>query len=191
MRNNDEAIGFMRLGSIRRALARVAFVVAASGGYSTLAADNPSAADSPSLEWVMTVKAAIEPAVEMGKTPEGQRRVIPIASGTFEGPGMKGIVMPGGEDWQLVREDGTMFLDARYWLRTDDGAIIRVNNAVTISAQAASGQKPAARYSRSAVKFEAPIGKYDWLNKAVFVGTIKADTTQRPAVVTLQFYKVN
>jgi hypothetical protein len=98
--------------------------------------------------------------------------------------------MPGGEDWQLVREDGTMLLDARYWLRTDDGAIVRVHNAVTISAQPASEQKPASRYVRSSVKFEAPVGKYDWLNKAVFVGTLRADTTQRPAVVTLTFYKV-
>ena len=188
MRTHNEALG---RSTLPRVLARVAIVVAAFAGHATWAAESPAAADSPSLAWMMTVKATIEPTVEMGKTPEGQRRVIPIAGGTFEGPGIKGIVMPGGEDWQLVRDDGTMLLDARYWLRTDDGAIIRVNNAVTISTQAAVDQKPAARYSRSAVKFEAPVGKYDWLNKAVFVGTLKADTTQRPAVVTLQFYKVN
>jgi hypothetical protein len=156
----------------------------------TISAENPTPAETPSLEYIMTVKATIEPAVEMGKTPEGQRRVIPISGGTFDGPGLKGSIMPGGEDWQLVREDGTMLLDARYWLRTDDGAIIRVHNAVTISAQAASDQKPASRYVRSSVKFEAPVGKYDWLNKAIFVGTLRADTTQRPAVVTLTFYKV-
>ena len=161
-----------------------------SSNEPTMSAENPTPTDTPSLEYVMTVKATIEPAVEMGKTPEGQRRVIPISGGTFEGPGLKGIIMPGGEDWQLVRDDGTMLLEARYWLRTEDGTIIRVHNAVTISAQAATEQKPASRYVRSSVKFEAPVGKYDWFNKAIFVGTLRADTTQRPAVVTLQFYKV-
>ena len=148
--------------------------------------------ETPSLEWVMTVRATIDAAIEMGKTPSGHRRVIPISGGSFEGPALKGVVMPGGEDWQLVREDGTTLLDARYALRTEDGMIIRVHNAVLVNQPPAQGEtKAPPRYTRSSVRFEAPIGKYDWLNKAIFVGTLHADFKQRPPVVTLQFFKVN
>ena len=69
--------------------------------------------------------------------------------------------------------------------------MIRVHNAVLTSQLPSSGQDKPARYARSTVRFEAPIGKYDWLNKAIFVGTLKADLTQRPPVITLQFFRVN
>jgi len=147
--------------------------------------------EMPTLEHVMTVRATIEASIEMGKTPGGQRRVIPIAGGAFEGAGLKGVVMPGGEDWQLVRDDGVTMLDANYWLRTEDGTIIRVHNAVLTSQQPASGGGKPTNYARSTVRFEAPLGKYDWLNKAIFVGTLKPDFTQRPPLITLQFFKVN
>lgn len=156
----------------------------------TSAADSNASFETPTLEHVLTVHASIEAPIQMGKTPQGQRRVIPISGGTFEGPGLKGTIMPGGEDWQVVREDGVTELDARYWLRTDDGAIIRVHNQVVL-APPVQGAADAKQYLRSSVRFEAPIGKYDWLNKAVFVGTLNADTTQRPPVVTLRFFKVN
>ena len=148
--------------------------------------------DTPGLEHVITIKAMIEPLIDMGKTPEGQRRVVVISGGTFEGSGgLKGTIMPGGEDWQLIREDGTMLLDARYWLRNDDGAIIRVHNSVLISTPRGEEQGAAIpAYARSSVKLEAPVGRHDWLNQAIFVGTIHGDFKQRPAVVTLQFYKV-
>ena len=144
----------------------------------------------PAVEHVMTVRATIDAPIAMGKTPLGQRRVIAISGGTFEGPNLKGTIMPGGEDWQVVREDGVTELDARYALRTDDGAIIRVHNQVLLNPPA-EGVAGAKQYLRSSVRFEAPIGKYDWLNKAIFVGTLAADVTQRPPVVTLGFFKVN
>jgi|HigsolmetaAR201D_1030396.scaffolds.fasta_scaffold00303_17 hypothetical protein len=154
----------------------------------TMGIADDTAFETPTVEHVLTVRATIDAPLSMGKTPQGQRRVITISGGTFEGPALKGTIMPGGEDWQLVREDGVTELDARYWLRTDDGVIIRVHNQVLVSPPPQEGAK---QYARSTVRFEAPIGKYDWLNKAVFVGTLNADTTQRPPVVTLRFFKVN
>jgi hypothetical protein len=174
-----------------RVLTLIAVLTAVLAPRASFGADNVQI-ETPTLEWVMTVKATIDAAIEMGKTPSGQRRVIPISGGSFEGPVLKGAVMPGGEDWQLVRDDGTTLLDAQYALRTEDGTIIRVHNAVTVNQQVVQGEsKTPTRYARSSVRFEAPIGKYDWLNKAVFVGTLNADLTQRPPVVTLQFFKVN
>jgi hypothetical protein len=138
---------------------------------------------TPSLEHVMTVKAQIDPGIEMGQTPNGKRRVVPIIGGTFEAKECKGTIMPGGEDWQLIRDDGVTELDARYGLKADDGTIIRVHNQVLIDSTSTA-------YARSVVKFDAPIGMHDWLNKAIFVGTIDVDFKQRPVVVTLNFYKV-
>ena len=147
--------------------------------------------NTPSLEYVITVEATIDPLIDMGRTPEGQRRVVLITGGTFEGPTFKGSIMPGGEDWQLIRDDGVTLLDAHYWLRADDGTIIRVHNAVLLNSPAAKpGEQAPTAYARSSVKLEAPLGQHDWLNKAIFVGTLEADFKQRPAVVTLKFYKV-
>jgi uncharacterized protein DUF3237 len=154
------------------------------------AADQPAQFETPKLEHVMTVRATIDAPLAMGETPQGERRVIPISGGTFDGRNLRGVIMPGGEDWQVVRKDGVTQLDARYWLRAEDGTIIRVHNQVLVNPPA-QGVADATRYVRSSVVFEAPIGKHDWLNKAIFVGTLAADTTQRPTVITLRFFQVN
>jgi hypothetical protein len=110
------------------------------------------ALETPTVEHVLTVRATIDPPLAMGKTPQGQRRVILITGGTFEGRDMRGTILPGGEDWQLTREDDVTELDARYWLRTEDGAVIRVHNKVLVHAP--EGTAPADRYARSTVTFE-------------------------------------
>jgi hypothetical protein len=61
----------------------------------------------------------------MGPAPLGERRVVMIVGGTFEGPLMRGTVI-GGADWQIARCDGVLELDARYALRDDRGGIIQV-----------------------------------------------------------------
>src|SRR5690349_22324737 len=65
---------------------------------------------------------------ELGDTPAGRRRIIPITGGRFEGERLRGRVLPGGADWQIVRPDGVADLDARYTLETSDGALIYVRN---------------------------------------------------------------
>lgn len=147
-------------------------------------AQTTDSSNLPGFEFAMAVTAEIDPVIQMGKTPQGERRVITISGGKFEGPRIKGIVMPGGEDWQLTRADGVTELEARYWLKTDDGAIIRVLNRCMIAPR--TDGPP---YIRTAPQFEAPIGTHDWLNKAMFVGTLTAEGPQ-PKAVILRFYKV-
>lgn len=162
---------------------------AITGGLATnasAASPGPTAAQAGlGLEYVLTVRANIDPAIQMGKTPLGERRVITISGGSFEGPKVRGVIMPGGEDWQISRIDGATDLDAQYWLRAEDGAIIKVQNRALI-APAGNGE----RYFRCSPRFEAPIGPHDWLNKAIFVGTAAVDNPTQPKVVTLQFFKV-
>jgi Protein of unknown function (DUF3237) len=62
----------------------------------------------------------------------GERRIIPIVGGVFAGPRIKGKVLPGGADRQLVRKDGARIQNARYELQTDNGAVVTVDNRVLI-----------------------------------------------------------
>jgi hypothetical protein len=130
-------------------------------------------APSPKVEdlravHVFTEKVYIDlSSYSVGNSKYGNRNIVPITGGSFEGPSIKGEVLPGGADWQLRRPDGDTELNARYTLRTNDGYTIQVINKV-LEHNDASG-----RYTRSVLDFEAPIGSpYEWLNHAVFVGTM-------------------
>jgi Protein of unknown function (DUF3237) len=134
-------------------------------------------AEALKSEWVMDVKADVAPAIEIEKTPLGTRRIIPIGGGTVEGPRLKGKVLPGGADYQISRSDGVTVLEARYLLETDDGAIVAVRNRgmrhgpPEVMRRLAGGEAvdPGDYYFRAAPEFEAPAGRYDWLNKSLFM----------------------
>jgi hypothetical protein len=134
---------------------------------------------APQMEYVCTIEVKIDPALVVGESVHGIRRIIPIIGGTIKGPLINGEVLNGGADWQNVRKDGVAEIEARYQFKTDDGSIIYIKNAglriatPEIAAKIASGElvDPRLYYFRTILQFEAPIGKYDWLNKAIFVCT--------------------
>ncbi len=66
----------------------------------------------------------LDRALEVGATPHGYRRIAPIKGGTFQGPSMRGEILPGGADWLLVRPDGVVELDIRVAGRLDDGTLL-------------------------------------------------------------------
>src|SRR5262245_13925012 len=74
--------------------------------------------------WLMTLQVAVMGAQKIGAVPLGTRVIAPIASGHFEGPRLRGRVLPGGGGWTLLRGDGVLELDLRLTLETDDGALI-------------------------------------------------------------------
>ena len=71
----------------------------------------------PRTEFVYEAIVDIADMVNMGTGPLGERRIVPITGGEFAGPGLKGTVLPGGADRQLVRQDGARLLDALYELK--------------------------------------------------------------------------
>jgi hypothetical protein len=121
-------------------------------------------------EFMWEAKVKIANMITVGESKRGVRRVIPITGGTFTGPQIKGEVLSGGEDWQLVRPDGDTELNARYLLKTDDGFVIQVINNALIHIDT----KTKAFYCKSVLDLEAPTNSpYDYLNHAIFIGTLK------------------
>lgn len=114
---------------------------------------------------------------DIGPTQAGHRRIIPITGGTFEGPALSGDILAGGADWQVVRPDGTAFVEARYTMQTVDGALIYVQNAgyrhgpADVIARLAAGEPvdPSAYYFRTAPVFETSATNLSWLTRTICV----------------------
>ncbi len=134
-------------------------------------------------EFMWDAKVKIANMINVGESKRGVRRVIPITGGTFVGPKIKGEVLSGGEDWQLVRPDGDTELYARYLLKTVDGYVIQVTNNALIH----TDTKTNAFYCKSVLDLEAPKNSpYDYLNHAIFIGTLtmpKLKPGEEPYVV--------
>ena len=107
---------------------------------------------------------------------------------------LEGEILPGGADWQQVRSDGVVELVARYSILTKDGVEIAVVNrglrraAPDVMARMARGEAvdPALVYCRTTPQFEAPAGRYDWLNRSVFVGSAE----RLPDKVRIEVFEV-
>lgn len=128
-------------------------------------------------EFMWNAKVKVSSLIMLGESKRGTRRVIPITGGTFEGPNIKGDVLPAGEDWQLVRPDGDTELYARYLLKTHDGHVIQVINQVLMHMPAKGEKGP--MYARSVIDLEAPVNSpYDYLNHSIFLGTLEMPRTQ-------------
>jgi hypothetical protein len=85
---------------------------------------------------LMTLRVTVAAPQNIGAVPHGTRRTAPLSGGSFEGPRLRGTVLPGGSaDWLLLRADGVLELDLRATLRTDDGAIVSLPSPVATAAQ--------------------------------------------------------
>ena len=139
----------------------------------------PSDAATPTVEFAFSAHVLLEPTREIGTTPYGIRRRIPIIGGTFEGPRIRGRVLPGGADWQLERTDHYMVLEADYMIETEDGTQIHVHNRGLTNSRVPGAKT---RYLRTVPTFEAPAGPHDWLNQSIFVGSVEGQPGTPPAV---------
>src|SRR5690606_16186030 len=136
-------------------------------------------APAAETEFAFEAHVTVQTPLVIGEGSYGLRRVVPITGGTFEGPRLRGRVVPGGADWQLVRPDGVLSIEAIYTLETDDGVLIMVTNRgmrhgpPEVIDRLARGERvdPSEYYFRTVAEFEAPVGsRYEWLNQSIFVG---------------------
>ena len=131
---------------------------------------------------------------DLGQTPAGRRRIIDIVGGSFDGPRMRGRILAGGADWQVTLSDSVTFVEARYTIETDDGALIYVRNHgyrhgdPKVIAQLLRGETvdPGDYYFRTTPVFETAAPQYDWLNRTIFV----ASGRRHPSAVELNVYEV-
>ena len=148
----------------------------------------------PKLEFVFAGHVTVDKPLDIGDVAKGGRRIIPIAGGEFSGPQIRATVLPGGADWQVLRHDGVAELEARYTLRSDDGALIYVRNHALrhgppeIMAALAAGRPvdPASYYFRGATFFETSAARYAWMTKTIIV----CSGEREPAAVKLKFYRM-
>lgn len=147
--------------------------------FEALPSDAPVVGQEPVLQLYVTLSDK----VEIGESDDGERFIVPITGGHFVGKEIAGEVMSGGADWQVIRADGVKTITALYSIKTDDGQVIVVDNrGITFS----EGDQI---YKRTIPRFHAPKGKYGWLNKSLFIGTITS--IQSPRAVIIRVYKVD
>jgi hypothetical protein len=150
---------------------------------------------APLLEFVFEARVKVAPPIEMGETPRGRQRMIPILGGTVEGPNFRAEVLAGGADWQILRPDGAAELTAHYVIRAEDGTLIAVINRglrhapPDINARLLAGEKvdPAHVYFRATPTFASASPDHEWLNRSIFVCTGE----RAPDSVVLKFFRVS
>ena len=122
----------------------------------------------------------VQPPIVVGKTPALDRRIGIISGGRFEGERLRGTLLPGGSDWQTVRNDGAWTLDVRLVMETDDGALIGMtykgirHGPQSVMDRIAKGDttvKATDYYLRAAPFFETSSEKYGWLNSVISIAS--------------------
>ena len=134
--------------------------------------------DEPRFQHLYDMTVQLEPPQMIGLTPQGTRQIFHVRSGTFEGPRLKGELLPGGGDWFLLRPDNVGELDVRVTLKTHDGALIYATYRGIFSASQEAWEKlykgePVDRdqyYFYTAPIFQTSATDYLWLNRILAVG---------------------
>jgi uncharacterized protein DUF3237 len=165
--------------------------VAGAGDRFPIANERETAMNSQPL---MTVRITAAPPQKLGTVPHGIRSIVPVTGGGFEGPRLRGKVLPGGGDWLLVRSDGVLELDLRITLETDDQALIYMtfqglrHGPPDVIAALGRGEvvDPARYYFRTLPRFETSTETYAYLNRVITVGVGEA----RPDGAIHKIYEV-
>jgi len=157
------------------------------GGAPSAAVDgDPAAANGRQTAMnsrpLMTVRITAAPPQKVGPVPHGTRLIVPVTGGDFEGPRLRGKILPGGGDWLLLRADGVLELDLRITLETDDHALIYMtfqglrHGPPDVIAALGRGEvvDPARYYFRTVPRFETSAETYAFLNRIVTVGAGEA-----------------
>jgi hypothetical protein len=117
------------------------------------------------VEHLFTFTATVGRATSIKSGPMGTRLIVPVSSGAFEGPRLRGKIVdaPAG-DWVYARPDGSIKLDVRMTLLTDDGA------AILMTYSGIGVPKDGGIAVRTAPQFETGDERYGWLNNVQAVG---------------------
>jgi hypothetical protein len=149
----------------------------------------------PLLSFFAKILVDVGEPVDVGHTPEGHRRIVPILGGSITGPDFWGRVLPGGADFQILRSPVSTDLDARYALEIEDGTRIYVHNIAVRHGleedidKLNQGQPvdPSRIYFRCTPRLTTESSTWSWINDSVFLGTGE----RLPEQVSLTVFKVH
>jgi len=131
------------------------------------------------LRPLVSMQVAVDALLIVGGPHGAGRRVGTISGGTLDGERLRGAILGGGSDWQTVRGDGAILLEARIVVRTHDGALIAItytgirHGLPDVMARLGRGEPvdPADYYFRIVPSFTTSDPRYEWLNRVVAIGT--------------------
>ena len=136
---------------------------------------------APALQtrYAFTITARIGEVTSAGDIGHGVRRIIPIIGGEVRGPDVNGKVCAFGADFQVIRPNELIELEAKYAFETDDGAVIYVENRgirfgpieLLQSLERGEPVDPKLIYFRTVPRFETGAPKYRWLMENLFIGS--------------------
>jgi hypothetical protein len=132
-----------------------------------------------STRYVFTITAHIGGVTSAGDVGHGVRRIIPITGGEVRGAGINGKVCAFGADFQIIRPNELIELEAKYAFETDDGAVVYVENKgirfgpLELLQRLKRGEPvdPKLIYFRTVPRFETGSEKYRWLMENLFIGS--------------------
>jgi muconolactone delta-isomerase len=154
-----------------------------------------NALPDPELRHVYRLDAELDAPVDLGDTPQGNRRIIPLTRGHAAGPYFDAELLPaGGADWQIVRSSGSSVADIRYTLKTEGGALlyvqsqgVRHGNPDVLARLAAGDDVDPSEYTfRTSVTIETADPELAWVNDGVFI----AVGGRRPSGISYDVYLV-
>ena len=144
-------------------------------------------------EFLFTIALEVEVS-NLGDTPYGSRRIFRLNTGSFEGPKLKGMVLPGGGGWSLMRRDDVLEFETRLTLETDDKAQIYMSwkglrhgpKEVIDRLNRGESVDPGTYYFRGTPYFETGSEKYAWMNRICSIASGSRTASGR----TLQVFQV-
>jgi hypothetical protein len=144
-------------------------------------------------EFLFTLALEIQVS-SLGETPYGNRRIFHFDGGSFEGPKLKGKVLPGGGGSSLIRRDEVLEVDVRLSLETEDMHQISMawkglrHGPKEVMDRLYRGEivDPRSYYFRTTPYFETSSEKYGWMNRICAVASGSLATNAR----TLHVFQV-
>ena len=151
--------------------------VAASALFVTASALADGPTTQITSEYLMTILAPLDPSSDVNNSLSISN--VRTGDAWAKGPRIRGTFVPPGGDWSRVMPSGSLRLDVRLTLKTDDGALIYMTYNGVLR-ESPENEKKASRgevltdkdiaYFITAPTFETAAPKYAWLNGIQAIG---------------------